>query len=84
MQYAETRKLAAEKVDDVEGIEIHGKIDTGLSVKQGEKNLQIALVDEDGNIVGVGDKVAKRLFTAACKTYEDFWLGNGTLRTISP
>lgn len=65
-------------------IDIEGRIDTGLSVSRGREKLRVALVDDQGRVVADGPEVAKCLFDAACRAYEAFWLGNGTLKALNP
>jgi len=68
-------------VESLEKAIISGHIAKGLSAKTRDgRILQMALIDERGNIVEEGDAVANEAWNVAIGTYKDWMLGNGHLR----
>lgn len=63
-------------------LELEAKIDTGFRAQFSGEELNIAVVDHQGNVIAQGPELAARLFKAACAAYEKFWLDNGTLKAI--
>lgn len=65
------------------GIEITAQVKDGCTFQTSDgKPLHLAVIDGNGNVLASGAVVAKAVFAAAVKSYEDFWLGNGGLISL--
>lgn len=65
--------------------EISGTISKGLSVKTSDGHpARLAIVDESGKVVEIGDQVAREAFNVAVASYKNFLKGQGHLRVYSP
>lgn len=66
------------------GAEISAVISKGLSVKTADgKTARLAIVDEAGKVVDIGDQVAREAFNVAIASYKNFLKGQGHLRVSS-
>ncbi len=56
----------------------------GLSVQTADgRPARLAVVDQDGRVIAVGQEIAAAAFDAAVKSYRNFLIGNGHLRILS-
>ncbi|MDT3749777.1 hypothetical protein [Pseudomonas kurunegalensis] len=47
------------------------------------RRLRMALVDDDGNIVEVGQHVAQEAWNVCIQVQHNFWIGQGYMRVLS-
>ena len=63
------------------GAEISAVISQGLSIKTADgKAARLAIVDDAGKVVEIGDQVAREAFNVAIASYKNFLKGQGHLR----
>lgn len=67
----------------LERAEISAVVHEGYSITSGGKRCQLAIVDEDGNIVEAGDSVAREAFNVAIASYKQLLKGMGHIRVVS-
>lgn len=64
--------------------EISGTISQGFSVKTADgRTAKLAIVDDAGKVVEIGDQVAREAFNVAVASYKNFLKGQGHLRVYS-
>lgn len=52
------------------------------STRDGKK-LRLALVDDDGKVVDIGQQVAQEAWNVCIQVQHNFWIGQGHLRVLS-
>ncbi|UCV26696.1 hypothetical protein [Ferribacterium limneticum] len=70
-------------METLDAISITVRLHDGISFTSGEKKFNLALVDEEGQVVatrGLADKV----MDAVVEAQNQFWIGNGRMRVIFP
>lgn len=67
----------------IEGVEISAVAHEGLKVLVDGKHAQLAIVTDDGQIIAVGDEVAREARAVSVNCYRQFLQGTGRLRVHS-
>lgn len=67
----------------IEGIIISAQSHTGLKVTARGKPAQLAIVTDDGEVIAVGDLVAREVEAVAINAYRNFLAGKGHLKVHS-
>jgi len=65
------------------GIIVSAVIHEGLRVEINGKPAHLAVVDEHGNVVAIGENVADEVEAVAINCYCNFWKGEGYMRVLS-
>jgi hypothetical protein len=63
---------------------ISGVAHEGLTVTTADgRPAQLAVIDQDGNVIAAGPEVAKEVWHVAIAVIKNFWRGQGFLRVFS-
>jgi hypothetical protein len=65
------------------GIIVSAVIHEGLRVEIDGKPAHLAVVDQDGKVVAMGEDVADEVEAVAINCYRAFWKGEGHMRVLS-
>ena len=65
------------------GVVISAVVHEGLSVTVDGKPGQLAVIDDQGRVVAVGQQVAREAGAVAVNSYRQMWIGQGHLRVLS-
>jgi hypothetical protein len=76
--------MALKKNSALSGIVISAVSHEGLAVTVNGKMARFAIVLEDGEVVAVGEAVAREAEAIAIESYRNMLKGKGHLRVISP
>lgn len=67
----------------IAGVVISAVAHEGLTVEVDGKHAQLAIVTDDGQIIAVGEEVAREAEAVAINSYRSFLQGKGFLRVLS-
>lgn len=72
------------KTDMLPNATISGVTHEGFTCRTRDgKKLNLALVDEEGNVVAAGQHVAQEAWNVCIQVQHNFWIGQGHLRVLS-
>ncbi|MFL9669021.1 hypothetical protein WIX39_018875 [Variovorax sp. AB1(2024)] len=76
--------IGTQSTGAIEGVVISAVSHEGLTVTVDGKPAKLAIVSDDGQVVAVGDLVAREAEAVAVNCYRNILLGKGFLRVMSP